>query len=98
MRVPVALALALLVASCAAAPPPVSQVIVRTDIDTAARPYSRTCIEACQGVAPCQACCALDALMKWHEASSEDAFCQASRGCTDDLGMFIYKETAQCAR
>ena len=96
MRVP-ALALLALVA-CGAARPQARELEQHDDVDRAPRPYSRACVEACRGDMVCDTCCALDALIKWQEAPSEDPFCRASRGCTDAVGRFIYREAGQCGQ
>lgn len=95
MRLPAAV-VALLLAACGAARPQAAQPATRGEIDTAPRPYSRACVEGCKGDLACQTCCALDALITWHEAPSEDRFCQLSHGCTDAPGRFIYAEAQQC--
>lgn len=89
-------ALALLLTACAASVPQAAEPLARPDVDTAPRPYSRACIEASHGDAARQACCALDALIKWDEAPSADPFCERSHGCTNAVGRFIYAGAQQC--
>lgn len=97
MRLPHATALAF-IAACAAGQAPIAAPVQRRDLDTAARPYSRVCVEGCKGNGACQACCALDALITWHEVPSPDPFCERSHGCTDAVGRFIYREAGQCVK
>lgn len=95
MRLPGALAL-LLVACGATQPQAREPGVERTQLDKAPRPYSLACINGCKGVNTCQACCAIDALIQWESAPSTDPFCQASHGCTNATGRFIYAEAEQC--